>query len=170
MSTLHGHPLSTSLIAGLLALAAGGAHASNDLTIVMGTCSPGSAAALEQDLKLTNGAVRKSGRNPPVLYFCPVIPDDLTTKPSWNRLELQYGDLNAATTGNITARLMRKSLVNGAAVAIATAQSQSPTAFATAQAPLAAPMDHARYAYYVIVEMKTATKLLDAHTVRLVTR
>lgn len=164
-----------SLLAAVLGLCAGASLASTDLTISLATCSPGSAVDLQRDLKQNNGAVRKSGRNPPSRYFCPVPVDDdeeaaSASTASWNTLELQYSDLNVTSVGNITARLMRKSLTTGAAVSVARAVSTSPTAFGTAQARIRAPLDFSQYGYFIIVEMETPSLAIDAHTVRLTTR
>jgi hypothetical protein len=161
-----------ALLAATLGLAATAAQATLDLGIVVGTCPPRTASALHYDLHLTNGAVRKAGRNPPKVsaYFCDVPVDDLTTVPGWNTLELQFSDRNPTGDGNVRARLMRKSLVSGGAKELVAVYSVPSSSVRTVSVPLPEPLDFTRFAYFVIVELTTPLEAVEAHMVRLTTR
>jgi len=163
------------LCTAVLGLAAGAAQASLDVTAIVGGCSPANLLTLQYDLKLTNGAVRKAGRNPPSsLYFCDFPIDDLATatKPTWTHMQLQYIDRNTTGNGNLTARLMRKSFSTGAAVEIARVSSTpAATTLRTLSVALPAPLDPKSFKYFFIVSLSTPTLAeVEAHTVRLVTR
>jgi hypothetical protein len=163
-----------ALLAAGLALAAASAQATRNFTIPIGTCSPANVATLQYDLRLTNGAVRKAGRNPPSsVYFCEV-PDDLaaapTEAPTWNRFEFQFIDKNTTGNGNLMARLMRKSLSTGAAVEVVRVSSTPSSTLRTAGVSLPAKLDVGRYKHFVIIVLKTPLAEVEAHTVRLVTR
>jgi hypothetical protein len=163
--------LRRTMFAAVLAMTAGAAQASLDLALVVGTCTPRNAATLHNDLKLTNGAVRKAGRNPPSsAYFCDVPIDDFTAKPSWNVLELQFRDRNATGDGHVRARLLRKRIDTGGATEVAVAESVPSEKVTTVRVPLREPMNFDRFAYFVIVEMTTSEAAVEAHMVRLVTR
>ena len=172
MSPLLPRPaaLRAALVAAGLALGAATAQASLNLTIAVGTCSPGNLVSLQTDLRLTNGAVRKPGRNPPSRYFCDVPIDDLAAKPSWNRFEFQYIDRNTTGTGNLVARLMRRA--NGSATASQVAKVSSVANGGTFTTGFAAlpELDFALYDYFVIVDITTGRDPVDAVAVRLVTR
>jgi hypothetical protein len=121
-------------------------------------------------LRLTNGAVRKAGRNPPSsLYFCDVPIDDLAV-PSYNRMELQFTDKHTTGNGHVVARLMRRNLQTGAAVEVARASSVPSASLRTAGVSLAAPMDFRTHEYYVLVSLQAPVAEVEAHTVRFVTR
>jgi hypothetical protein len=147
------------------------AQASQDFTLPIGTCTPANAITLQSDLRLTNGAVRKPGRNPPgSAYFCGLPIDDLTAKPSWNRFELQYIDRNSAGDGHVTARLMRRTISSGATTTLAVASSVPSATLRTVHVDIAKTMDTSIYAYFVIVTLTSPSQPVDAYTVRLTTR
>lgn len=147
------------------------AQASQDFTLPIGTCTPANAITLQSDLRLTNGAVRKPGRNPPgTAYFCDLPIDDLTARPSWNRLELQYIDRNSAGDGHVTARLMRRTISTGSTTTVALASSVPSATLNTVRIAVAKPMDTSIYAYFVIVNLTSPSQPVEAHTIRLTTR
>lgn len=164
--------LRTAVATAALALVATAAQASLNITIAVGTCSPANLSSLQYDLRLTNGAVRQSGRNPPSRYFCGVPVDDLATAspPSWNRFDLQYVDRNTTGNGRIVARLMRRAVGSATATEVVRVTSvASAGQFRTGSTPMAA-LDFARYAYFVIVDVNTDQEPVDAIAVRLFTR
>lgn len=159
-----------ALLCACLGLASA-AQASQDFTLPVGTCTPANAITLQSDLRLTNGAVRKPGRNPPgTAYFCDLPIDDLTARPTWNRLELQYIDSNPAGNGHVTARLMRRTISTGATSVVAIASSVPSATLKTARAAIDKPMDTSLFAYFVIVNLTSSNQPVEAHTIRLITR
>lgn len=162
----------TALCATTLGVAAGASLAATlPYTAAIGTCTPANLPTLQYDLKLTNGAVRKAGRNPPSsLYFCDVPIDDLAV-PSYNRMELQFIDRNTSGSGHVIARLMRRNLQTGVATEVARASSVPSATLRTVGVALPAPMDFRFNEYYVLVSLTTTgTVAVEAHTVRFVTR
>ena len=162
--------LRAALCAASLGLAATAAQATQNYTILIGTCQPANLLTLQFDLRLTNGAVRKAGRNPPSsLYFCDVPIDDLAL-PSYNGMELQFTDKHTTGNGHVVARLMRRNLQTGAAVEVARASSVPSATLRTAGVSLSAPMDFRSHEYYVLVSLQAPVAEVEAHTVRFVTR
>jgi hypothetical protein len=162
--------LRAALAAATLALGAAAAQASLNITVAVGTCPPGNLSTLQNDLRLTNGAVRQSGRNPPSRYFCEVPIDDLAAAPSWNRFEFQYIDRNTSGSGRLIARLMRRAIGTATAAEVVRVTSvASAGQFRTGSVVLPA-LDFAKFDYFVIVDIDTDQESVDAIAVRLVTR
>jgi hypothetical protein len=156
-------------LAAVLSLASAGAPAA---CVVVGTCAAANQETLLGDLRLTNGAVLKPGRNPPSLYFCPdlgLAAGQAAGAPTPNTFELQYRDLNARGTGHVRARLMRKNLATGAAGEVVRLSSTPSTTVATVSSPVNA-IDLERYVYFVLVELATPLEPLEAHRVCLTSR
>ena len=161
--------LASSLGLGL-ACAATAAQAAGAFTLPVGTCAPANLVTLQADLKLTNGAVRRAGRNPPggSRYMCDV-PDDFAATPP-NTFEFQYIDRNIEGNGNLSARLMRRTRTSGATVTWVRLDSVPSSTLKTLRAPLPGPLDTAHYFFFVIVEMSTDNAQVEAHTVGLTLR
>jgi len=153
-------------------LAAAAAQAATlPYTATLGTCTPANLPTLQYDLKLTNGAVRKAGRNPPSsLYYCDVPIDQLTATPTYTHLQLQYIDKNTTGNGHVTARLMRKHLQTGVASEVARVLSVPSASLRTVSVALPYALDLRSYDVYVIVSLTSPLAEVEAHTVRLVTR
>lgn len=167
--------LRAALTATALCAAAAAAQASLDFTLVVGggDCTPASASRAQDGLFLTNGAVRKEGRNtPPARYVCGVPIDDLSAIQSHNELQLTYRDPNLADSGNghVRARLLRKNMSTGWVREIARVDSEPSLRVKTLGAPIVEPLDRAKYAYFIVVELWTPAQPVEAHLVRLVTR
>jgi hypothetical protein len=163
----------TALCATTLGVAGGASLAATlPYTAAIGTCTPANLPTLQYDLKLTNGAVRKAGRNPPSsLYFCDVPIDSLASVPTHNRMELQFIDRNTSGSGHVIARLMRRNLQTGVATEVARASSVPSATLRTVGVALPAPMDFRFNEYYVLVSLTTTGMVaVEAHTVRFVTR
>lgn len=162
------------LITVALAALASGAAAAQGVCIVVGTCVAGDVTTLETDLKLSNGAVRKPGRNPPSRYFCSDLglaaAQAAGAAPNWNTFSMQYRDLNASGVGHVRARLMRKSLETGTAVDLVRLPSLPSATLATRSAAIPEPFDFQNFVYFAIVEMATPLEPLEAHTLCLTTR
>ncbi len=158
-------------LAAALSMAAAAAEATQDFSIVVGTCAASNLATLQNTLVLINGGVQRAGRDPPgrSSYMCGVPLDDLAEVPSWDQLELQFRDDNSGGNGHVSARLMRKSLATGAAILVAKVESVPSTTVKTLRVALPRPLDFRRYAYYVIVEVWTPLEVVVAHQVRLTT-
>lgn len=165
MSTLNLSTFRHLSLAAALALAA---TAAQPACVVVGTCAGADAVALQSDLRLTNGAVQKPGRNPPSRYFCPDL--GLAAAPAVNTFELQFRDLNARDVGNVRARLMRKSRATGAASDVLSLDSTPSTTVSTVSARVTEAWDTERYAYFVLVEMAAPVQPVEAHSVCLIAR
>jgi hypothetical protein len=163
----------TVLCATTLGLAAGTSLAATlPYTATIGTCTPANLLTLQYDLKLTNGAVRKAGRNPPSsVYFCDVPIDGVTRLPTYTHMELKFIDKNTTGNGHVIARLMRKNLQTGVATEVARASSVPSATLRTASVALPTPMDLSANDFYVLVSLSTTgLVVVEAHTVRFVTR
>lgn len=157
-------------ISALLALAA---TAAQPACLVVGTCPAADLASLQADMRLTNGAVVKPGRNPPSRLFCPDIglaANQAGGAPPPNTFELQFRDLNTRDTGNVRARLMRKSRATGAASDVARLDSTPSSTVSTVSTRLTEPWDLERYAYYVLIELAAPVEPVEVHSVCLVSR
>lgn len=157
-------------ISALLALAA---TAAQPACVAVGTCSSADLASLQADLRLTNGAVVKPGRNPPSRLFCPVMglaASQAGGAPAPNTFELQFRDLNTRDTGNVRARLMRKSRVTGAASDVVKLESTPSSTVGTVSARVTEPWDLDRFVYYVLIELAAPVEPVEVHSVCLVSR
>lgn len=163
--------LRAALLGAALSLAAAAPSlAAGNYTAVVGTCEPANLATLQYDLKLTNGAVRKAGRNPPSsLYFCDVPIDDLATAP-YNVMELRYIDRHTSGSGHIVARLMRRNIATGGTVEVARVTSVPSASLRAGTVALPAPMDFANHEYFVLVMLTAPSAQVEAHTIRFLTR
>lgn len=151
---------------GLVALH-GTAWATNDLTIVVPTCSPANANTVAFGLTSKSGGYVRAGRNPPVRYFCPVgNPDDFTTLPSWTKLKLQYLDPNS-TGGQVRASLYAKDRTTGATQLVASLGSVPSPTIKVVETGFRVPMDFAANGYYVVIDLNTTSMVVEAHLVML---
>lgn len=160
-----------ALAAAGLACAAASAGAVPNLTVPIGTCAPANLVSLQFDLRLTSGAVRRAGRNPPggaTRYLCDVPDDFSAAPPTWNRFEFQYIDRNLTGNGHAVARLMRRPNTSGSGIEVARLTSVPSTTLRTLAATL--PALPARNDYYVIVDLVTTNPSVDAFAFRLLTR
>lgn len=147
------------------------AQATADWTTVAPTCTAASLETLDFGLTSKTGGFIRAGRNPPVLYFCPVHPaDDFGSTASWNTLKLQYKDPNA-TGGNVTARLYRKSRSNGGVSEIARVSSIAGPGIQVVSQALSKSVLFTDYAYYITIEMalESTEASVEAHMVMLTT-
>jgi len=151
-----------------LALAAAAAQAAGSFTLPVGTCAPASLLTLQMDLKLTNGAVRRAGRNPPggSRYMCDV-PDDFAAAEAPNTFQLGYIDKNTSGEGNVSARLMRRTRTTGATKMVARLDSVPSATLKMLSVTLTAPLDTVNYTYFIFVDMKALGQPVEAHTVGL---
>lgn len=161
--------VSRALPAALLALALPAEAA----CVVVGTCSPTTQAALQTDIRLSNGAVLKPGREPPSTYYCSdlgLAAEQAAGRPAPNSFELQYRDQNTNGAANVRARLIRKSLASGAVSDVVRVGGPPNRAVVTAQAQVNEAWDLGAYAYFVAVELSTPAQQVEAHTVCLLAR
>lgn len=154
-----------------LAAAHGAAVATPEFRVPMVVCVPGDAQSMANEHKLMlTGVARQAGRNPPPrAYFCPVFNPDFTSAvPTWRQLKLVYED----TTGlqrNVTVRLFEKGV--GGTTEIAKVSSVAAVGVNVVAAPIAGPLDFARFSYYTTVEMArpggVTPDVVDVHELRL---
>jgi hypothetical protein len=157
-------------LAAALALAAGAAQPA---CVVVGTCAAADTLTLQNDLRLTNGAVQKPGREPPSRYFCPDLGLSAAQAggaPTPNTFELQFRDLNPRDVGNVRAQLMRKNRTTGAARELLRLNSSYSATVATVSTKVTEAWDLENFIYFVLIEMVAPAQPVEAHSVCLVAR
>jgi hypothetical protein len=172
------HPFRTLLLAAAATLMLSGWHAQASAAgwfAVVPTCASASLETVQNETNNLIGGytvaaaapeVAPEGRNPPLQKSCTVWNPGLTAAPGWAKLHLLY--LNPNTIGgNVKATLYQKSLVTGAAKAIATARGGTSSTVAKASGSIKLPVDFSVNAYYVVVELSTDALPVQAHTVML---
>jgi hypothetical protein len=149
------------------------AQASEDWTTVAPTCVPDSAQTLDFGLTSKTGGYVRAGRNPPVLYFCPIHhADNLNSngQPSWNRFSLQYLDTNTRG-GNVIARLYRKHRVTGAVSQVTSLSSVGGPGIQVVS-KIIKPQNLKDYALYATFEMvlEASETAVETHMLMLTTQ
>lgn len=145
----------------------------SDWTAVAPTCTPDSAQTLEFGLTSKTGGYIRAGRNPPVLYFCPIgHADNLDSEgfATWDNFGLQYHDPNTRG-GNVIARLYRKHRVTGAVSQVTWLSSVSGPGIQV-MSKFFKPVNLKTYSLYATIEMalQVGETPVEAHMLMLSTQ
>jgi hypothetical protein len=135
---------------------------------------PDGPETVEFGLTVPSQGLLRAGRNPyaSLGYVCRIDNFDLTSVPSYNRLELQCLNPNTSrAAGDVEVRLHRKGRTTGQASEVVrlACPAGSPT-LRVVSVPLGVKLNFRSYAYWATLHLRTTALPVEAHMVSLTTR